>query len=65
MPDTAALNIINLNIDSIQAVTPECKTNRGQETHTSIENYTNKSTNRHKGCKNNNAGIINKQDINN
>ena len=61
MPDTAALNIINLNIDSIQAVTPECKMNRGQETHTSIENCTNKSTTRHKGCKNNNTGIINKQ----
>ena len=25
-PDMAALNIINLNIDSIQAVIPECKT---------------------------------------
>ena len=38
--------------------------NRRQETHTSIENCTNKSTTRHKGCKNNNTGIINKQDIN-
>ena len=64
MPDMAVLNIINLNIDSIQMVTPECKTNRGQESHTSIENCTNKSTTRHKGCKNNNTGIINKQDIN-
>ena len=64
MPDTAALNIINLNIDSIQAVTLECKTNRGHETHTSRENCTNKITTRHKGCKNNNTGIINKQDIN-
>ena len=26
MPDMAALNIINLNINSIQAVIPECKT---------------------------------------
>ena len=42
MPDMAALNIINLNIDSIQAVTPECKTNRGQETHTGIENCINR-----------------------
>ena len=64
MPDTAAHNIINLNIDSIQEVTPECKSNRGQEKHTSIENCKNKSTTRHKGCKNNNSGIIKKQDIN-
>ena len=28
MPDMAALNIINLNIDSINAETAECKTNR-------------------------------------
>ena len=33
MPDMAAVNIINLNIDSIQVVTLECKTNRGQDTH--------------------------------
>ena len=51
MPDMIALNIINLNIDSIQEVTPEGKTNRGQETHTSKENCTNKSKTRHKGCK--------------
>ena len=61
MPDMVALNIINLNIDSIQAVTLECKTNREQETHTSIEDCTNKSTTRDKVCKNNNTGIINKQ----
>ena len=64
MPDMAALNIINLNIDSVQAVTPECKTNRGQETHSSIENCTNKSKTRHKGCKNTNTGILSKQDTN-
>ena len=64
MPDKAVLNIINLNIDSIQVVTPECKTNRGQETHTSIENYTNKSKTRYKDCKNNNTDIISKQGIN-
>ena len=64
MPDMAVLNIINLNIDSIQAVTPECKTNRGQETHSSIENHKNKSKTRHKGCKNNNTGVISKQDTN-
>ena len=57
MTDMAPLNIINLNIDSIQVVTPECKTNRGQETHTSVENCTNKGTTRHKGCKNNNTGM--------
>ena len=39
MPDMAAPNIINLNIDSIQSVTPECKTNRGQETHQYRELY--------------------------
>ena len=33
LPDMAALNIINLNIDSIQKEIRECKTNRGQETH--------------------------------
>ena len=33
MPDTAALNILNLNIDSIQAEVANCKTNREQETH--------------------------------
>ena len=29
MPDTAALNIINLNNDSIQAEVISCKINRG------------------------------------
>ena len=33
MPDTAALKIINLNIDSIQAEVVECKTNTEQEIH--------------------------------
>ena len=28
MPDTAVLNLINLNIDSIQTVAAECKTNK-------------------------------------
>ena len=64
MPDTAVLNIINLNIDSIQAVTLECKTNREQETHTSIKDCTNKSASGDKDCKNNNAGVINKQNTN-
>ena len=53
MPDTAALNIINLNIDSIQAEIMSGKTNRGQETHTIAEGCTNRNT----------AGII-KQDAN-
>ena len=35
MPDTAVLNIINLNIDSIQVVTLECKTNGGRK-HTAL-----------------------------
>ena len=64
MPDMAMLNIIHFNIDSIQAVTAECKTNRGQETHSIIENCTNKSKTGHKGCKNNSTGVISKQDAN-
>ena len=34
MTDTAALNIINLNIDSIQKEIRNYKANRGQEMHT-------------------------------
>ena len=41
MPDMAALNIINLNIDYIQEIR-ECKTNRGQEMHAYTEDCTNK-----------------------
>ena len=33
LPDTAALKLINLNIDSIQAEVAECKTNTKLETH--------------------------------
>ena len=51
MPDMAALNIINLNIDSIQTEIAECKTNRGQETHAVVE-----------GCTNMDAGVITTQD---
>ena len=53
MPDTAALNIINLNIDSIQVEIMKCKTNKGQETHAVGE-----------GCTNRDTGVINKQDAN-
>ena len=53
MPDMAALNIINLNIVSIQAEIAKCYTNRGQETHTVME-----------GCTNMDAGVITKQDAN-
>ena len=53
MPDTAVLNIINLNIDSIQAEITKCKTNRGQETYAVAE-----------GCTNRDMGVINKQDVN-
>ena len=42
MPDTAVLNIINLNIDSIQKELKNCKANRGQEMHTITEDCTNK-----------------------
>ena len=53
MPDTAALNIITLNIDSIQTEIASCKTNREQEMHTMAE-----------GCTNMDTGEINKQDAN-
>ena len=42
MPDKAVLNIINLNIDSIQKQIRNCKANRGQETHAVTEDCTNK-----------------------
>ena len=51
--DTAALNIINLNIDSIQAEIISGKTNRGQETHTVAD-----------GCTNRNMAEVIKQDGN-
>ena len=41
MPDMAALNIINLNIDSVQAEVVECKTNIGQEMQTVSKGCTN------------------------
>ena len=53
MPDAAVLNIINLNIDSIQAEMVSSKTNRGQEIHTIAEGCTNR----------NKAGVI-KHDAN-
>ena len=53
MPDTAVLNIINLNIESTQAEISECKSNIGQETHVVAEGSTNMDT-----------GIITKQDAN-
>ena len=53
MPDTAALNIINLNIDSLQAEIASCKTNREQEMQAMAE-----------GCTNTDTGEINKHDAN-
>ena len=53
MPDTAALNIINLNIDSIQVEIATCKTNREEEMQAMAE-----------GCTNTDTGEINKQDAN-
>ena len=44
MPDIAVLNIIYLNIDSIQAKIMSCKTNRGQQTHAVAEGCTNRDT---------------------
>ena len=40
MPDTAVLNIINLNINSIQAEVISWKTNREQEIYTAAEGNT-------------------------
>ena len=37
MPDMAVLNIINLNIDSIQKEVETAKTNKGQEMHAVAE----------------------------
>ena len=42
IPDTAVINIINVNIDSIQKEIRDCKTNRRQEMHADIEDCTNK-----------------------
>ena len=53
IPDTAALKIINLNIDSIQAEVAECKTNTEQEMHMVA-----------KACTNMDAGVKTKQDVN-
>ena len=64
MPDMVALNLINLNIDSIQTITAECKTNKEQESCTGIEGCTNKNSTGHEVCKNNNVSIDNKQDTN-
>ena len=44
MPDIAGLNILNLNIDSIQVEVVSCKTNREQETHKVAEGCTNVNT---------------------
>ena len=40
MPDTAVLNILNLNTDSIQGQVANCRTNREQETHKVAEGCT-------------------------
>ena len=44
MPDMAVLNIIKLNIDSIQKEISNCKTNRGKEMHVVAEDCTNRDT---------------------
>ena len=64
MPDAATFNLINLNIDSIQTLTAECKTNKKQETHTGIMACTNTSTTRGDGTKNNSISRDNKQNTN-
>ena len=42
LPDMMVLNIINLNIESIQKEIRECKTNTGQEMYAETKGYTNK-----------------------
>ena len=64
MPDAMVLNLINLNIDSIQTVAAECKINKKQETHTGIVACTNTSTTRGEGTKDNSMSRDNKQDTN-
>ena len=51
MPDTVALKIINISIDSIQVEVAECKTNIEQEIHIVT-----------KACTNTEAGVKTKQD---
>ena len=53
MPETAALKLININTDSIQAEVLECKTNIEQEMH-AVE----------KGCANTDADLKPKQGTN-
>ena len=53
MPDTAALKLININIDSIRAKVVECKTNVIQEMHV-VE----------KGCANMDVDLKTKQGAN-
>ena len=47
IPDMAALNIIKLNIDSVQAEVALCKTNIGQEMQTVSKGCTNMATDDH------------------
>ena len=47
MPDTAVLNLINFNIDPMQTLAAECKTNKEQETHQHIGLYKHKHN---QGC---------------
>ena len=44
MPDTAALTLNNINVDSIQAEVAECKTNIEQEMHVVEKNCANTDT---------------------
>ena len=64
MPDMVVFNLINLNIDSIEAITAKCKTNKEQKALTGIEGCTNKKTTCNKGCRNNSTSVDNKQDTN-
>ena len=64
MPDTVVLNLINLNIDSIETVAAECKINKKQETHSGIVACTNTRTTKGEGTKDSSVSGDNKQDTN-
>ena len=53
MPDATSLNIVKINIDSIQAEIAECKTSNKQETQGGAKCYTNMD-----------VDTVNKQDAN-
>ena len=61
MPDTAALKLINVNIDSIQAEVAECKTNTGDARKSNITQETHVGE---KGCADTDADSKSKHSTN-